>query len=342
MVNLEMTHTVVIIYMLIYMCMYAAIFHADIPHGVLPDKVCTWDRQMLGPELLKIWQNVTASTEGSDNLVFSIMHKPTDAEMVSNMMKDQNMKDRQNYFWDKGRAHSTPAAPNLFVNTVEMGTCAHTVGKDEAKGIMAVDPRLRQNIFTCPTVRRPFCDSKGDVYNITQKPPELFRWLCESWAPAGSWVLIGCGGIGGDVEGAVQAGMNVVVVESDEKQYRGIIQHMFAINNRVIQEREAKIASQEQTLKKNTVTGDNQSKAAQLMSQTPKIPVVVDKNVPKIPPKCPDCGEQLPEGYDKDKHCQICADNKPLHDNCCEVQSDMTYICATCIEKNEEEEVKII
>ena len=206
---------------------------------------------------------------------------------------------------------------------------------------LSVDPRQRQNVFTCPIVKRPFCDSSGVPCNITQKPAALFKWFCESFAPPGSWVLIGCGGIGGDAIGAVRAGMNVVIVESDERQYKGIKKHLFAVNTKIIQEREVAMASQEQTLKKITVVGENPSKSAQLMSQTSKIVVEVDKNVPKVPPKCPDCSELLEKGYNINQHCSQCADNKPLHDNCCEVQIDMTYLCVTCVSKNEEEQVEI-
>jgi hypothetical protein len=101
------------------------------------------------------------------------------------------------------------------------------------------DPRLRPNFFSCPSVASLAKDSSGAIINVTEKPPQLAEFLLGMFCKKGANVLIVGTGAGGCVKGALKAGMNVIGVENDEKQYNQLKSEMNAWVARLQKEKEA-------------------------------------------------------------------------------------------------------
>ena len=82
------------------------------------------------------------------------------------------------------------------------------------------------NYFTHPSLLTLAKDTSGNVINVTEKPPELAAFLLGMFCKPGATVLIVGTGAGGCVKGAVKAGLNVVGVENDEKQFNSLFSEL--------------------------------------------------------------------------------------------------------------------
>jgi hypothetical protein len=87
-----------------------------------------------------------------------------------------------------------------------------------AQGCSLVYPRPRK--FTTMT------EQKTEVINPTEKPYELLAHLISRFSKTGDTVLDLCSGSGSAAEAAIRLGRNIVSIEIDPRQYRGIIQRL--------------------------------------------------------------------------------------------------------------------
>jgi hypothetical protein len=62
--------------------------------------------------------------------------------------------------------------------------------------------------------------------NIHEKPDWLAEALLAQYTRPGQWIVIGGFGAGGDVRGALNAGLNVVAIENDQEQFLDTVAHM--------------------------------------------------------------------------------------------------------------------
>ena len=88
---------------------------------------------------------------------------------------------------------------------------------------MEANPMRRHNIIIGPTLRVHHKNRNNEVINPYQKPPYLAFNLCKTFAAPLDTILVIGFGAGGDIEGASCAGMNVVGIERDKKQYDGTL-----------------------------------------------------------------------------------------------------------------------
>ena len=65
-------------------------------------------------------------------------------------------------------------------------------------------------------------DANNEIINKTQKPPEVARFILGNQCRTGDTVLVIGPGAGGEIESAVQLGLNVLAVEIDEKMLHGL------------------------------------------------------------------------------------------------------------------------
>jgi hypothetical protein len=88
---------------------------------------------------------------------------------------------------------------------------------------MPDSPYKRHNIIIGPTNTSYHKHDDGSKINPTQKPPYLARELAKAYLqPGANVILVGCGA-GGDLEGLVAAGMNVVAFEKDTTQFDALL-----------------------------------------------------------------------------------------------------------------------
>ena len=84
------------------------------------------------------------------------------------------------------------------------------------------NPTKRHNVIIGPQ-QRQFHTHQGKVINPYQKPQYLAYSLCKAFCEPNATVVVVGFGAGGDMEGAVAAGMNVVGFEKDKAQYDAVL-----------------------------------------------------------------------------------------------------------------------
>ena len=154
-----------------------------------------------------------------------VMHKPLDTAIVHEAMAERGYKNMSYIFWEKPN-HYVEGPNTRLTPSVEMGTVGCYPDASHIKVNASSNPRDRPNIVRAPSVLTLAKDLAGNVINATEKPPGLAQWLFNTYCPKGSTVLIVGTGAGGCVKGAVEAGMNVIGVENDEKQFKALESEM--------------------------------------------------------------------------------------------------------------------
>ena len=85
--------------------------------------------------------------------------------------------------------------------------------------VLDKNPTKRHNMFIGPQQRAFHKDQLNDMINPYQKPAYLAYNMCKAFCNPFDEVFILGSGAGGDIEGCVAAGMNVVALEKDARQY---------------------------------------------------------------------------------------------------------------------------
>ena len=89
------------------------------------------------------------------------------------------------------------------------------------------DPVKRHNQIIGPSRRVLTKDpSTGLPINIHEKPDWLSQAILADYTRPGQWIFVGGFGAGGDVRGALGAGLNVVAIENDPKQFQATVATM--------------------------------------------------------------------------------------------------------------------
>ncbi len=167
-----------------------------------------------------------------------VIHKIDDTHIVKEAMENRGYKNLQQVFWHKP-GHYVNGAMSRMTPVIEVVTIGCTPNADAIHWNVPSDPRARPNLFSCPSVLSLAKDSTGNIINVTEKPPQLAEFLLGMVCKKGSNVLIVGTGAGGDVKGALNAGMNVIGVENDEKQFNQLKSEMNAWVARLKTEKEA-------------------------------------------------------------------------------------------------------
>ena len=222
--------------------------HNDYPFGykIFPQDIQITTQTLVGQSK----QFDACNTKGNHSWI--AIHKIDDTNIVKEAMLERSYKNLQHIFWNKPN-HYVEGPVNRLTPCVEMITVGFTPNSSEIHWNVSKDPRQRGNIIHLPSVQTLAKDSSGNIINKTEKPPELSEWLFGMFCKKGSTVLIVGTGAGGCVKGAVMAGMNVVGVENDEKQYNQLFSEM---NSWVAKMREEKSEpkAKESKVKKGTET----------------------------------------------------------------------------------------
>lgn len=146
-------------------------------------------------------------------------HKPRDTDIVWTAMEKKGFQEMQHLFWYKGREHTAPAQVRSYVNAVEMMTIGFFPNRASTHWQVDADPRKRHNFIQTSGPRTYVKTVGGEVLNQAQKPRFLMNKIVSEHVPLGGNVLVVGAGAGGDVIGALDAGVNVVAVESNKTQY---------------------------------------------------------------------------------------------------------------------------
>jgi predicted RNA methylase len=293
----------------------------DPPYGVTKQH---WDKQIIKGDVNHIMRQFAAAQKGTSSVVF-FLHKPTDSKLVKDIFTEAHYQEAANIFWHK-TGHQTQTPVSAYTSSVEMGTIAFKPSRQQCNWTMSTDPRDRHNHIEIPSVTTYTKDEANDPINLCEKPPALSKWIISNHVAPGGTVLIIGAGSGGDVMGALQAGVNVVAVERDEQQFKSLHR---AMNIKV--DHETKEMKKEQ----DEIILEERRKMVAAQQQAQQMQASGGSGTPgsgESATLCDDCGSYLAEGFDPENKCSVCINAGPLHPNCAHEYKGKLY-CQTHLEE---------
>jgi hypothetical protein len=200
---------------LYYIIMCTALFYSDSPYGITN---APWDTAWDSKKLDKILKQFGA-TQVSDHCVACIWHNPLHLADFKNTLSLNDYGESCCYYWHKTQ-HHTPTPVSSYTSSVEQAIIAFKPNRYHCPFNQDKDPRKRHNFQECYAVTKYELDDSGVAINKCQKPPALSRRIAETHCVPGEWVLNVGPGSGGCLLGLLHAGVNVVAIESDFRQFQ--------------------------------------------------------------------------------------------------------------------------
>ena len=147
--------------------------------------------------------------------------------LVRKVLEAQGYVHIQVHFWYKSDMNIVGPVARL-TPAVEVCVIAHKgdISKASEQFSLSKDPTQRHNIIIGPCKRAPSKDANGNVINVYEKPNYLSADICRKYAKPGQWGVVAGFGAGGDVRGAIDAGLHLVAIENDAAQYRATIANL--------------------------------------------------------------------------------------------------------------------
>ena len=198
-----------------YICICSALLYSDAPYGLTGAE---WDVVWSGKKLDKILKQFGA-TQLSERCVACIWVNPMNIAEYTEVLKNNEYIEANGFYWHK-KNHHTPTGVNSYTSSVEQAIIAYKPYKAICAFNMDPNPRKRHNFIEHPSVTKYELDDSRNPINKCQKPPEISRTIASHHCMPGDWVLNVGPGAGGCLLGLIQAGVNVVAVESDVKQFK--------------------------------------------------------------------------------------------------------------------------
>jgi len=287
---------------------FADLVFFDMPYGILP---LSWDVQMTQNEVTTMLKQVDA-VQRKNNTMVCFMHTTEAANMVRQALRNRQFQDLQDWFWYKV-GHFGTGPVSSYTNSIEMGTMAWSPSSRECHWRMDLDSRNRHNMFQIPSETLMVRDSEGNIVNPTQKPPLLLETICGHHVPPNGNILIVGAGAGGDVRGAINAGVNVVAVERDHKQFQILQTTLNKIHGQQVRQliEDAKAVDAVAT-GKAAVPSVLNSQLSQ--DSTGTIAEGDEKEREGFPP-CSQCAKEV-EGGDPLFICYVCDGGTQMHPEC--------------------------
>lgn len=191
--------------------------YIDAPYG----RYAPWDTRAFDmPDYIRLFKQMEAMTD-RENWIAVVWSDRDSCAEVSKAMKEQAFKSQSDIVWYK--FNQNQEGTQSLTRAVEYGTVGFKDGRKQVQWYMSANPTERHNMAVGGTMRRLHKRSNGNSVNAYQKPPYLSRHIVKSWLAPGSTVVVGGVGAGGDVEGLISAGMNVVGFENDLEQCKELL-----------------------------------------------------------------------------------------------------------------------
>jgi hypothetical protein len=190
-----------------------AMLYIDSPYGLGYED---WDKKSFDVhDYRSLFKQMEAITS-MESYIAVVWSTRDNGAVVAQAMTEQSFKYTQEIVWYKYNQNQE-GTQNL-VNAVEYCTIGFKEGRKSVPWFLSANPSERHNIAVGGTQRRLHRRANGNAVNAYQKPPYLARCIAKAWLTPGSSVVVGGVGAGGDVEGLVSAGMNVIGFENDMEQ----------------------------------------------------------------------------------------------------------------------------
>ena len=283
-----------------------------------------WDILTSNNKMNQILKQAAASQQANE-YVIQIWHDATECGNVHQVLKENGFKELANLYWVKEN-HSTPTAHG-YTSVVEQSTVGYHPCRVKCCNNMDENPRKRMNVMSIPAVTKYHRDEHGEVVNPCQKPAELFKLFCEKHSLPNNWVLVIGPGAGGEVMGAILAGMNVVAVEMNERQFNCLQKILLDYNTWLIaqsQEESQDVDDLGRELQQSFNNDDTSAKGSVRATATSTAAVV----------KCASCGGVMLAGEQRYKctH-EDCEEGNVFHVECVHLDNMQLWVCAEHYEK---------
>lgn len=203
----------------VFACVWTALGDFDEPFGY---GVADWDRQVLTvEEQHTVLNQFVASNSNTAGTVMVINCPPAMYAEVSKAMVDRHFVDTHPLYWYK-EDQNLEGPRNNFIFAVEQMVVGYHGGRGACPTYLDKNPLERHNIITGRCMKSYLVHANGQRVNPHEKPAYLTKAIGGMMCAPGSWVLVIGGGAGGSAEGYLDAGLNVVVVESDPVQFEAM------------------------------------------------------------------------------------------------------------------------
>ena len=144
------------------------------------------------------------------------------------MVRVAGLKACQYWFWFKSGQNQANVETVSSVEILTVASHSDPPRKQMDWNCLAGEwdnPLNRSNVLSIPTTKTKRRSASGGVINQHENPPDLMWEFTRRWGNHGCTLLIIGGGTGSDGIGALkQSGVNLIIIEPDEKQYQYMVQ----------------------------------------------------------------------------------------------------------------------
>ena len=163
----------------------------------------------------------------------------------------------------------------------------------------SANPLMRHNIISVPSLNVHYKNpSDNKTANIHEKPAGNMATLMANHASPGPWALVLGAGSGGEVLGAIKAGLHVVAVERDQRQFDGL---RARLTQMMVNEEKQKLELAQKKEKQKTASMKKKKSKAKIVSSSNASPAADDQ----VQSRCPCCGVDETD-VDTFVECQVC------------------------------------
>ena len=186
------------------------------PYGL---NVADWDTLLTDSQLSLFFKQIAIINRAPSH-VLSLHTHFADAGRIRQAMADHGYQHIHPLYVYK--PNQNLKGTNQFIFAVDQILVGYKHSRNDIK--LTFDdpnPTMRHNLLFSHSVNSRFSVSGNEPVNITQKHPGVAAYLGRVFCTPGDTVLVIGAGSGSEIIGFNRAGMNVVGVEKDAKQFRG-------------------------------------------------------------------------------------------------------------------------
>jgi len=190
--------------------------HWDMPYGL---DVADWDTLLTDSQLTLFFQQIAIINKATCHVITLHTHF-ADAGRIRAAMANHGYQHIHPLYVYK--PNQNLKGTNQFIFAVDLILVGYKSSRNDIKLSFAdPNPTMRHNLIYSHSVNSRFSMSDGVPVNITQKHPGVAAYLGEVFCSPGDTVMVIGAGSGSEVLGFNRAGMKVVGIEKDAKQFRG-------------------------------------------------------------------------------------------------------------------------
>ena len=188
----------------------------DQPYGLGREE---WDKAWSAEEVTQLFKQMDACTQNDKYWVAMYSNHWLLGQTMSCMEKHGFLNVSYLVWWKNN--FNIDNAPHLVFAT-EFVVMGWRSGVKGTPSFLDPNPSKRHNMIIGHQ-QRHFHMKNGQAINPYQKPVYLAYSICKTFSDPASTIVVVGSGAGGDIEGAVAAGMSVIAFEKDRFQHEAVV-----------------------------------------------------------------------------------------------------------------------